>query len=348
MALPGVNIAFANGLIGTVAPQEDGVSAILLSAVELNPVVIYSSDDTHIPVSAANIVKAFYAEAGEGAELWLGGGGDDAEEALAGAKALIKAANGRIRTMLMSGYTTSIIPNAAPSIRTYSLAVNAPVIVIAAFGTPASVAAATAISGHGDGVVALAEVAHEPVLLGRLARIPVERHIGRVRDGALYGITSTPAILSDVSPTADTNGYVTVRKHIGRDGYFFTEDHTATAATDDYHSIARRRTADKAYRIAYDTLLTYVNDNLPVNNDGTLTASAAKAIEQTLITAIYNGMTAEGNLSVDDTDSSDKGVKAVVDTTNDFVATSKLNVTLSIKPYGYAKYIDVTLGFLKE
>ena len=44
----------------------------------------------------------------------------------------------------------------------------------------------------------------------------------------------------------------------------------------------------------------------------------------------------------------DTGVKVLVDTTNDVVATNQINVSIMVKPYGYAKYIEVELGFLKE
>jgi hypothetical protein len=59
-------------------------------------------------------------------------------------------------------------------------------------------------------------------------------------------------------------------------------------------------------------------------------------------------MTAEGNLSVDKSVDGDTGVKVLVDTTNDVVATNQINVSIMVKPYGYAKYIEVELGFLKE
>jgi hypothetical protein len=63
-------------------------------------------------------------------------------------------------------------------------------------------------------------------------------------------------------------------------------------------------------------------------------------------TAIVNGMTAEGNLGADPDDAADKGVKCFIDHEQNVVATGKVEISLKVKPFGYAKYIDVKLGFL--
>ena len=52
-----------------------------------------------------------------------------------------------------------------------------------------------------------------------------------------------------------------------------------------------------------------------------------------------------GELSADDSQS---GCKCLIDTSQNVASTSKVNVTLKIRPYGYARYIDVELGFLVE
>ena len=153
---------------------------------------------------------------------------------------------------------------------------------------------------------------------------------------------------SDAVETLNTNGYITLRTFVGKSGYFFNDDNLATAASDDYRSLARRRVIDKAYRRTYAVLLERVNDNLAVTAEGKLTAEVAKDIETDIMSDIYTTMTAEGNLSVDPADSSDMGVRAVVDTENDVVATNRVNATVQVKPYGYSKFISVLLGFLKQ
>ena len=187
------------------------------------------------------------------------------------------------------------------------------------------------------------------VLAGKLAACPVQRHIGRVRDGSLAITTcyigSKDATVADVE-TLNNKGYITFRTFVGKAGYFFADDHLATAVADDYRSIARRRTIDKAYRIAYDTMLNHVNDEIPVTNEGTLVPSMCKAWESELEAAIMNNMTANGELGVDASDDSDTGVRCFIDYNQKVLSTSRIEIALSVKPYGYAKYIEVKLGFL--
>ena len=57
-------------------------------------------------------------------------------------------------------------------------------------------------------------------------------------------------------------------------------------------------------------------------------------------------MLPDGNLGVDTSDPTDKGVKCFVDYNQNIAATGRLNVVLQVKPYGYSKYIDVKLGFV--
>ena len=188
------------------------------------------------------------------------------------------------------------------------------------------------------------------VALGRVAKVDVQVHIGRVKDGALKVaaayIGAEDACVSDAVETLYNNGYIVPRCFVGKSGYFFADDCLATADNDDYRSLARRRVIDKAYRVAYAALLEYVNDNLDVTDAGTLSAMEAKAIEQEVESKLYNSMTAEGNLSV--SEDGDTGVNVIVDTTNDVVATNTINVRFQVKPYSYAKFIEGELGFLKE
>ena len=53
-------------------------------------------------------------------------------------------------------------------------------------------------------------------------------------------------------------------------------------------------------------------------------------------------MTASGELSGD---GGDNGVQVYIDPTQDVLATSTINVELRVRPFGYARYINVLLGF---
>lgn len=201
----------------------------------------------------------------------------------------------------------------------------------------------------GDTVKA-SEGAAVGLMAGRLATLPVQRNIARVKNGALkpvamfIGEKPVEENASAVSDLYDA-GYITPRKYVGKAGYFFTDDRLACEQTDDYAHITARRTIDKAYRIAYAALLELMMDELYVNEDGTLQHGIIMAWQQMMENAVNRAMTAAGELSAD-TDGT--GCKAYVDPTQNVLSTSKIELTLKVRPFGYARYVDVKLGFQVE
>lgn len=376
MALPNVNIGFENGKLGGIAQSADGVVGLLANKTHASllsvgeAVCVYSSDcltkygiDPDSPLHKA--ISEFYTEAGEGAELWLQlVDADDAAGLLAEGKKLLKAANGRIRILGIisdTGVAANSVTEIALSAQTLGEwaadTLYAPVAVLLPVVYSDTLPELTSMGNNRVGFVVgdtakSSTTAMIGVLLGRVAKIDVQVHIGRVKDGALKVaqafLGTEDVCTSEAVETLHTKGYIVPRCFVGKSGYFFADDCLATAENDDYRSLARRRVIDKAYRVAYAALLEYVNDNLDVTNEGTLSAMEAKSIAQEVESKLYNSMTAEGNLSTDKSVDGDTGVKVEVDTTNDVVATNTINVLIQVKPYGYAKFIEVKLGFLKE
>ena len=183
-------------------------------------------------------------------------------------------------------------------------------------------------------------------LLGRIASIPVQRNIGRVKDGALFplemyvGAKKIEESSNAIASIFD-KGYIVPRKHVGRSGYFYADDPMACDPTDDYAHIASRRVIDKAYRIAYDTMLEELLDEIDLNEDGTMQHAVVKSWQQTLENAINRKMTAKGELSA----TNGEGCKCFIDEKQNVASTSKIVVTLKVRPHGYSRYIDVNLGF---
>ena len=99
--------------------------------------------------------------------------------------------------------------------------------------------------------------------------------------------------MSDVE-TIYEKGYITPRIYAGLAGYYFTDDRLAVAPTDDYAHLTARRSADKAARIAYITLLNFLLDEISVNTDGTMQQPVLKAWQAAVETAIDAQMTAAG------------------------------------------------------
>lgn len=188
------------------------------------------------------------------------------------------------------------------------------------------------------------------LMAGRLATLPVQRNIARVKNGALKPIAmflGEKPVEENASAVSDLYdaGYITPRKYVGKAGYFFTDDRLACEQTDDYAHITARRTIDKAYRIAYTALLELMMDELAVNDDGTLRHGIIMAWQQMMENAVNRAMTAAGELSADENGA---GCKAYIDPKQNVLSTSKIELVLKVRPFGYARYVDVKLGFQIE
>lgn len=190
------------------------------------------------------------------------------------------------------------------------------------------------------------------LLAARIASAAVQRNIGRVADGAIaatemyLGDKPVEEVMDAITTIYDKS-YITPRTYVGKSGYFWTDDKLATEPTDDYAHLTHRRVVDKAYRIAYDTLLNYMLDEIMVNTDGTMQQAVLKSWQAAVESAIDNQMTAQGELSADLT-AGESGCSCYIDPSQNVLATSTVNITLKVRPYGYARYIVVELGFLVE
>lgn len=374
----------ADGVVGLVCTASTVVGGLQLNTTY----TLRSMDDLHnlgvTPKSEdANAflyktVSEFFGESGAGAELWLMCFPNTytqsqlVDTANDYAKKLLLEANGRIRVLGVAVKPTNedTVVNAlsedtymaigkAQALAVYMTDVRfAPLVVLIEGrgfnGKPSELKDLNEMSNNRVGVVIGDSVSNSKgaaigLLLGRVSRVPVHRHIGRVSDGAIKSDTLFVGQArpegSDVE-TIHNKGYITFRTFVGRSGYFFTDDGLATSTTDDYKFMARRRTIDKAYRIAYNRLLSYVNSEIPLTATGGIPPAFAKSIEGDVVAALTSEMLPDGNLGIDTSDPTDKGVKCFVDYNQNISATGRLNVVLQVKPYGYSKYIDVKLGFI--
>ena len=179
------------------------------------------------------------------------------------------------------------------------------------------------------------------LLLGVVSAIPVQRKISRVRTGALSnskayaGSSTVEAAGGDMAVVAG-RGYITFVTYPNVSGYFFSGDPMCAATTDDYCMLARGRVIDKAHILAYTTFVQEVDDEVPVNADGTLDAGFCKWLEQQIVNQVNNTMTANKEIS---------SVNCFIDPAQNILSTNELNVVLKIVPVGYATDIEISLGF---
>lgn len=395
--LPRVKIIFANGALGQVEAMADGCLGFLaLGAKEVEGDASFKLGKAYtvkklagleaLGVTAENNpnlyrnVKDFYAETGDGAELWIMGFAEAStfasvldKDTAAGAKALIRAANGKLRGLIAfktpaEGYALTVKTGldedvTAAMVKAQSLGewatdeLRAPIFTLIEgygfTGDASELQALTTMEYNRVGIVIGDTMPNSKnacmgVVAGRIAASPVQRKISRVKDGALKPLAiyigDQLVELADVE-TIHEKGYITFTTFVGRTGYYIADDNLATKVADDYRGLSNRRVIDKAYRIAYNTTLDTLNDEVPIASDGNLSPAWCAALKSDVEQAIISNMTANGNLGNDPGDPNDTGVECIIDYKQKVHSTSQLAVGLRVKPNGYAKYIDVELGF---
>lgn len=340
-----------------------------------------TSDNADANATLYKAVKEFYDEAPEGSKLWIIGVADTVtiadivDKTKNNAKKLLVAANGTIRILAVkvkdkSGYTPTVTTGIDGAVRTAIVNAQglaewatetlfAPVMVLLE-GRYYTGEAVTLVSnpvndGNNNRVAVLigdtvkdGKGAAVGLLAGRIASIPVQRSVARVRTGSINAVEmfigGVPAELGNPETINDC-GFICPRTFVGKAGYYWSDDKLAAEASDDYSLIPRRRVADKAYRIAYTTLVNEIAEEISVTDDGKISAPVVKAIQTAVESAIVNNMTSRGNLGNDPSNPNDMGVECYINPDQNIIATSRLDVQVRIKPHGYSKYINVSLGF---
>ena len=259
-----------------------------------------TSEATGVNAALYKTVKEFYREAPEGTKLWVMGVAASTSIANLTDKAnnnispLLMAARGSINILMlkvasaaeptMSGSIDGAVLTAVTNLQALAedWAENkyAPfmclVEALSYNGVAASLPDLTARSDNRVGVVLGDSVSGSAgaavgLVAGRLAVEPVQRSLARVRSGAIKAETmyigTNQAELGDPDVANDL-GYIVPRTFVGKSGYYWSDDHLATGPSDDYCAIPRRRVIDKAYRIAYKTIVDEVAENVPVNTEG--------------------------------------------------------------------------------
>ena len=97
-------------------------------------------------------------------------------------------------------------------------------------------------------------------------------------------------------------------------------------------------------RIAYDTLLNGLLDEVELNDDGTMQEPIIRSWEAEVEKAVNASMTASGELAAVD----GSGVECSIDASQNVRATSTLEVTVAARPFGYPRTIVANLGFKVE
>lgn len=347
----------------------------IFSLKEAEALGIDDAYDTANQVNAHAEIADFYKFAGDGAELWIMLVSQDTlladicDKANDNARKLLLNSQGRIKiwgvaTARSAGYTATVtegldqdvfdaVPKAQELCEEMAFSQFIPTrCILPGREWDGDAANLRDLKQSTDGRVQItlhgrkdSNEARVGFLLGKYASIAVQRNPGRVLDGDL-GITeayltdgtSTPEGIVNIQNTIHDKGYIFPIKRFGRNGYFYNDDPTATANTDDFSSFARGRVFDKIQRLAYDVYLDFVNDDYSVEADGSINPAELKRLQGQIDDRVNGQMTTAGEIS---------GFRSLVDAEQDVLATGQTKVQLKVRPKAYHKEIVVEIGFEK-
>lgn len=182
--------------------------------------------------------------------------------------------------------------------------------------------------------------------LGRAARIPVHRNIGRVKDGEVAGVirggfsnnTAYGAMSTVNVDLMNDKGYIYLRAHNGKPGYYFNDDHNAAPLADDFSQKSRSRVMDKADRITHTVYVEEILNDLDLDaTTGKLAASTCKHYQGIINQAINTQMA--GEIS---------GVGSYCDPDQNVLETDTIEIEINILPKGMARQIVANLAFTTE
>ncbi len=389
MALPNVNITLGNGNIGSVTLSDDGIAGLIVTGTSvsttlaLEKVYVLSStaDLKKLGITEENNplaykeVTAFYATAGDGAELHLLV--TDEENALteicaatAGSplKTLVDSAAGRIRLVgininpgseyegtVTSGIDQDVVTavTAAQQVADSYLSQIAPFVVLLPAlgwngqttslyqpreGSQNSVSLVMASDGKvGNGKYFSAAIGQ---VLGRLATCAVNISIARVRDGSIAAAGyltdgKTPEEDFSLWNTLHDAGYIFYRTYIGKNGYYLNDDATAVATTDDYHRLCLTRVIQKALVICYKTYIDEILDSISVDPETGQVSQPMCKYYEQLLVRSIN-TNMDGEIS---------GFTAYIDPAQDLITSGRLSIQAKIVPTALLKEINVDLSF---
>jgi hypothetical protein len=363
----GVVGLIANGVAATGLAL--GVATQIFSLAQAIALGITAAYDTTNNVRVYRDIKEFYDEAGEGSELWIMLVSQAVTQTLIvtnteqHARKLLNDAAGRIRILGISrnpavGYTPVVTSGidqdvvtamaAAKVLGTAFEALYRPVrIVLDGYAYNGNTAQLVDLKIQDTNRVAVFIGNSESrakngvgLLLGRLAKDPVQRNPGRVKSGAIAGVTAAfigTATLAAVEATIqaiDTKGFITLRRHEDKAGFFFTDAPTATADNDDYSTLPNGRVIDKGIRLTYKTYVEEILDEIEIDTTtGYIAPDKAKYYQSIIERAIETNMA--GEIS---------GVRAYVNPAQNVLSTKNLDALLEITPVGYARTLTIKIG----
>jgi hypothetical protein len=182
----------------------------------------------------------------------------------------------------------------------------------------------------------------------RQAAIPPQRHAGRVKDGSLSQIivdpTNDPADGFNYhddynSPSLDVARFTSARKRKGKPGFFIVNPNLMSPVGSVFTMLPLGNVMDIGCSILYQSGEEEINDDVALNDNGTIDEKEAQRIESVNRRVLRDNMFAKSMIS---------GFSYTIDRTNNVRATSQVNFAATLFSRGYILQINGTIGFGTE
>ena len=184
-------------------------------------------------------------------------------------------------------------------------------------------------------------------ILGLAARAPVGQHLGQVAPpgrpfiASKVGLTDGNKGYTEYNETLfqqlDQKRYLVPQSRRGGTEVFLNDTSTLSSPTSDFNSIERTRVIDKAIRIALSILDERVNEQVPVEDNGNISAPYLDFVSGLVEDTITETMVVNGDIS--------PNPAFLIDPTQNVIASSTWEGTLSIIPTAIGKRINLKVGF---
>ena len=177
------------------------------------------------------------------------------------------------------------------------------------------------------------------MVLGRAAKAEPQQDLGRVKFGSLaatgYFTDGSPFLEKQgLAESLNDAGFIFFMNYPSKNGCYLNGCPMTCSATDDYAVLNNGRIMDKAMRIAYDTYISEIMDNINVDENGHLPSGVCLSFESMIENAVALQM--DGQIS---------SFSAYVNPEQNILSTSRLDIECSIMPLGVLKNIHVLLSF---
>ena len=152
---------------------------------------------------------------------------------------------------------------------------------------------------------------------------------------ALGNNTTFKALSTGLQTLLTNYRYIYTGTYVGYTGTYFSGSHTAIISNSNYAYIEQNRVEAKIERLMYQAYLPYLNSQLQLNSDGTLTTQLVAALQSIGNNTLNTNMVAVGELSA---------VNTVINPNQNVTATGKLVVTLYEVNNPIARNIEVDVN----